>query len=358
MISDWTVSIPTCNRYDFLKDAVNSAASQIVPPDQIVISDNSTINREFDLPKWTNRVKLTYHKQVKQISAWQNFKFCLDCCNTKFFSWLQDDDYMFSDFSVAALPYMLADESIGAIIGYAYYNTEIDRLFSLRTLVWGPPPFKMNLTSKTPLVLPQFSLIPWLASYWPGYSPIAIYRTSLIKKVINSLPEPTGYSLFLGEKRVIAGLNSMASIAYLPFPCGVIRQHGENMTHNHNDYSTAEKAEAIAVLHNELHELIRNNLDEAETFFSDNLSYFSSSEIDYMLNSLGKPRTPFANLLSAWIYKYSVGHIINENNQQTNYMILGRKIAKSILPPFLVWIAVNLYSSSWLKLRHNRVISK
>ncbi len=332
--SDWTVSIPTCNRYHLLGDALLSLFSQRIHPAKIIITDNSTESLPDKLKRTFQNHHIVYHRHKPPISAWNNFKYGLNMCDTSFFSWLQDDDVLLSNFSSAALP-VLEDESIGAVIGYAYYSSDVDRVYSLRSQIWGPPPFRMDFVNECPFIVPRYALIPWLSCYWPGFSPVAIFRSCLIRKVFDAIQEPTGYSFYLSEKKIIAAINSLAKIAYLPVACGVIRQHSNNATHGHRQYNEREVAAAKNSLNLYMYSMIQENPAGVEIFFSENIGNFSLDEVRYIVGQLRLFKSPLTDMVLVWIAKYAHYKDSAQSNRST-FVQTAASALKYITPPVVI----------------------
>ena len=92
-----SIGIPTFNRPELLRQALESARSQTYPNLEILVSDNESTDAQTskilaEASAIDFRIK-TYH-QKKNIGATANFEFLLNIATGDFFTWLADDDLM------------------------------------------------------------------------------------------------------------------------------------------------------------------------------------------------------------------------------------------------------------------------
>jgi glycosyltransferase involved in cell wall biosynthesis len=90
-----TVAIPTYNRPQLLRRALNCIAHQDYKDLQVIVSDNSTQGNQVDevVASFNGRIdNLKLIKHPKNIGAINNFLSLIDLTKGKYFMWLADDD--------------------------------------------------------------------------------------------------------------------------------------------------------------------------------------------------------------------------------------------------------------------------
>ncbi len=90
-----TVAIPTFQRPQLLKRALDSLLEQDYENFEVLISDNGTEGDAVEniISEYKNRFSnLTFYKQKENIGAFKNFFFLLDRAKGDYFMWLADDD--------------------------------------------------------------------------------------------------------------------------------------------------------------------------------------------------------------------------------------------------------------------------
>jgi len=107
-----TVGIPTYNRGDQLRKSLNSLLIQTYSNMSVIVSDNnSTDNTNTICNEFKKQIKnFQYIKQKSNIGALNNFKYLFEKCNTKYFMWLADDDYIDENYISKCMRYHLIDE--------------------------------------------------------------------------------------------------------------------------------------------------------------------------------------------------------------------------------------------------------
>jgi glycosyltransferase involved in cell wall biosynthesis len=107
-----TIGIPTYNRANgFLAVALQCAVEQSYPNLEIIVADNCSNDGTSDLVRSFNDMRIQYYRHEVNIGASNNFNFCLDKANGKYFLLLHDDDMIDYDF-------------IEICMKYANYSTE------------------------------------------------------------------------------------------------------------------------------------------------------------------------------------------------------------------------------------------
>jgi glycosyltransferase involved in cell wall biosynthesis len=95
-----TVVIPTHNRPNLLRGAIESAATQTEPPKEIVIADNAVDPLTFEVvleAQKTYDVPITYIRQKHPVGFWDNWKTGIDQVQTEWVKILPDDDRLHAE---------------------------------------------------------------------------------------------------------------------------------------------------------------------------------------------------------------------------------------------------------------------
>ena len=96
-----TIAIPTYNRYETLKEAIDSIAEQwketLSDKVEIIISDNGSTDNTDEITSYPgfNKVKARYYRNKNNIGPDRNFFNCWDKANGKYVMLLSDDDVLF-----------------------------------------------------------------------------------------------------------------------------------------------------------------------------------------------------------------------------------------------------------------------
>ena len=92
-----SIGIPTFNRPELLRQALESARSQTYPNLEILVSDNESTDAQ------TSKIlaeasaidfRIKTYRQKKNIGATANFEFLLRSATGEFFTWVADDDVL------------------------------------------------------------------------------------------------------------------------------------------------------------------------------------------------------------------------------------------------------------------------
>jgi len=336
----WTVGIPTFNRYHLLKQALASAENQTHKPAEIIVSDNCSTDQTDTASILDSSIRFRYFRHSEPVPPLENFRNALAMCETEYFSWLQDDDYLFPGTGGAFNNAFALNAQAVAVIGYAYHARDINRIRANQTTLWGPPAFQMDFDRGTPMEVPVGCLVPWLTFFWPGFSPVAAFKTQALLEVMNVLPDFQGCSSYLVEQYIIAMLNKLGSIVYLPSVLGVLRDHTSRVTGS-THYDPEVWHAAWLELYSYLAELMPKDTSRIEHFFSTRIDDFDNTEIlDFHSCLMSRSEHPLSQLLLSWLAKYRnidfprVEDNADPEDTQT-FLNRSRRVARLLLPPIL-----------------------
>jgi glycosyltransferase involved in cell wall biosynthesis len=92
-----SIGIPTRNRLDYLKKALESALSQSYENIEIIISDNASTDSTLEWSKSLEDKKISFYRQNNNIGMVNNWNFCLEKSKGSYFLLLSDDDILHFD---------------------------------------------------------------------------------------------------------------------------------------------------------------------------------------------------------------------------------------------------------------------
>lgn len=153
-----TIGIPTYNRADiFLRNALESAINQTYKNIEIIVSDNCSQDNTESLVKTYSNKCIRYFRQSENIAANDNFNFCLEKANGKYFLLLHDDDLVDNDFIESCIQAIDGSEDVGIIRTGTRVIDSQGRVLSERKNIVGSLPtnefFLAWFKSKTDLYL-------------------------------------------------------------------------------------------------------------------------------------------------------------------------------------------------------------
>lgn len=94
-----SIGIPTYKRANgYLKHALRSAVNQTYKNIEIIVSDNCSPDNTESVVKEFNDPRISYYRQKDNIGALNNWNFCLEQSQGKYFLMLYDDDLIDDDF--------------------------------------------------------------------------------------------------------------------------------------------------------------------------------------------------------------------------------------------------------------------
>lgn len=170
---DVTVGIPVYNAEVFLEECLENVTSQSFREIRILISDNaSTDNTEAICRKFCELdSRIQYTKHNKNLGAWNNFRFLLDECQTKYFMWRADDDYSDIDY-ISTLTHLLETNSRANLAVPSIQTIHRDN----DVIPWVHFEENLNLSRSEEIIR---QLYRYHASWFYG-----IWRTSYIKEIV------------------------------------------------------------------------------------------------------------------------------------------------------------------------------
>ena len=110
-----TIGIPVYNEENYLAETIESAINQTYQTIQIIISDNCSTDRSFEIAQkyaeQDSRILLV--RQEKNIGALENFKFVLEQAKSEYFCWLGAHDIFLSSYIQQAVSILNEKKNVG-----------------------------------------------------------------------------------------------------------------------------------------------------------------------------------------------------------------------------------------------------
>jgi glycosyltransferase involved in cell wall biosynthesis len=176
-----TVAIPTYQRPQLLKRALDSLLEQDYENFEVLISDNGTEGDTVEnvVSEYKNRfLNLTFYKQKENIGAFKNFFFLLDRAKGDYFMWLADDDEISLGYisnlsemltknpdasAVSANWFLMRNESSGLMMPRKEYGENFWFFRAIKFILNGSDDFFYGMHRRKNLVNATFN-----GYFWPN----------------------------------------------------------------------------------------------------------------------------------------------------------------------------------------------
>ena len=212
-----TTIIPTCNRPETLKRAIESVLHQIHPGIKICIYDNSSDDRTEKMVNalWGSDPRIHYWKHPVPISAQENFSFGMSQVTTPFFSFLADDDVLLPDFYQLAL-------SLFERFPDAHFFLGSTLNISDKGVIRGVP---ANAWDNKEYYLPHEGIIPIIRNYinWTG----AVFRIT-VRDQVGEIDQ----TIKIIDFDFVLRAASMCSFVFSKIPCALFIEHSASYSGN------------------------------------------------------------------------------------------------------------------------------
>ncbi len=214
-----TIGIPTYNRADMLRGAIESALSQSLAGLDIIISDNASTDHTPEIISSFGR-RIRYHRNESNLGPVRNFYNLVRMAGAEYFVWLQDDDLLHHQFAERAFKALEANPSAAAYAAYALVSPSAT-CQHFPTL-YGPPfPLDwMNLGKPARISGRLIAPLSLLISV--AIMPVIAFRKDALLAHIDSSPQPT--ELF-GERTLLSAVTAESSLIVEPYVGGFFRIH-------------------------------------------------------------------------------------------------------------------------------------
>lgn len=106
-----TIGIPVYNEEKYLRETIESAICQTVSDIEIIISDNASTDKSFEIANEYTKNDPRVHavRQKENLGPINNFRYLLDKANAPYFVWLGGHDIFVNDYLEKAIEYLEAN---------------------------------------------------------------------------------------------------------------------------------------------------------------------------------------------------------------------------------------------------------
>ncbi len=325
-----TIGIPTFNRAELLKEAIESVLQQTYRNIKIIVSDNGSEDHTYriveDLKKKSDDIQIHYTKFDTTVSVFENWLKVLELADSPYFGWLQDDDLIRSDFIEHAVASLLETHEATVYCCYAQYNDE--PVLKNSMTLWGPP-FQLNWGQSQKLVLNGSDLIPFGLYDTLGYSPVAIYD----RESLNRAKDLVRSDYWLYSERIILIKASLGHKIILDSRIGgLFRSHGEQRSLKYNSSETNRQQYQLFV-----HDLLKMYDQEGDRIFAnfaENLKLVDlAKKVAWRIDAIASKEE---NRLTQRSFEILSDHIDSEKQRNPTFFIKLRvqKAKNIILKPY------------------------
>ena len=126
----FTIGIPTFNRYQKLKIAINSVLSQSFENFELIISDNASTDDTRKVPEIYKDNRIKFIRNSENCGLFKNYLLCRSYSSGIYFAWLASDDYFNnSNYLLEAYKVIVNEPGIGLISsGRQLIDTKTNRI--------------------------------------------------------------------------------------------------------------------------------------------------------------------------------------------------------------------------------------
>jgi len=112
-----TIGIPVYNEEKYVAETINSAINQSYNNLKIIISDNCSTDKTFEILKAiiVNHENVIVIKQEKNIGVTENFRYLSENANTDYFCWLGGHDILHKDFIASAVKVFMENPGLALV---------------------------------------------------------------------------------------------------------------------------------------------------------------------------------------------------------------------------------------------------
>lgn len=217
----FTIGVPTVNRATLLRESLRSAVDQSYRNLQIVVCDNASTDDTAAVVEGFGDSRIEYSRNESNIGPRKNFLKTVDLARGTYFSWLQDDDLITTDFVRRAVEVLQTHDS-GTYIGSVFYTPSTCCLQN--PSLYGPP-VCLDWMAGVPRLVSRETLIGLSYLISVSIPPVVAYRTDLLRDQVTTLRD-SDFPLFL-ERTILCEMAMHAPAVADPRVCGIFRQHGE-----------------------------------------------------------------------------------------------------------------------------------
>ncbi len=118
-----SIGIPTFNRAESLRIAIESVIKQDYKNIEIVICDNGSTDATESICRSYSKSQnnINYYRSVNNQGALKNFQSAIEKCNGEYFMWLADDDFIDTNYVTECAKILMTDDEMAVVGGCALF---------------------------------------------------------------------------------------------------------------------------------------------------------------------------------------------------------------------------------------------
>lgn len=214
----FTIGIPTYNRAEFLRESLASALGQTFDDLEIIVSDNASTDETEEVVRQAGS-RVRYHRNPTNLGAAANWAKLVELARGRYFSWLQDDDWLRNTYAEHACAELEETPNAVVYIAHAIISPSI-RIMHRRHLL--AMPIALDWCRGIPRVIDGKVLAPLSLMTNVGNPPVIAFRTEVLRSCIGLWNED--YLLF-GERAISAATAAHGDVIVDPRIGGFFRDH-------------------------------------------------------------------------------------------------------------------------------------
>jgi len=215
----FTIAIPTYNRPVFLRESLRSATLQTYPNLEILVCDNCSTDDTREVVKSFGDSRIRYVKNSSNIGAQANFALAVESGRGQYFSWLQDDDLIVSDFAERAVEVMQLHDA-HTYLGTAIYSPTVQSLHEPQLYC---PPIAMDWISGDVQRVSAATMLHLSLVASVAIPPVIAFERERLYRSGKSLRD-SNFPLFT-ERSLLCETSACGHTVADPRLCGIFRQH-------------------------------------------------------------------------------------------------------------------------------------
>jgi hypothetical protein len=233
----FSIGIPTWQRADYLRQSLASARAQTYPQLEIIVCDNASQDHTEQVVREAADPRIRYHRNATNIGPDRNFSLCLELATGRYFSWLQDDDWLCGDF-VAQAVRILEENSAAGCCAAQYYGTGAQSLSGATVFA---PHLPLDWVSGRSSEVPLDLLIPVSLFETIGMPPASAFDRLSLKRAWTSA-DHTDFPLY-AERSLLIAAAVEGPVHVIPKCLSLFRCHPEQRSRELLSTAAGERRE-------------------------------------------------------------------------------------------------------------------
>lgn len=222
-----TVVIPTYNRSDYLKQAIESVLAQTYSHFNLLVSDNASTDNTREMVESFDDERIFYHSHPENLGMLNNYRFALTYPQTEFVAYLSDDDLYTSQLLETAIALLdQHPEAAYFACSAKFFGDETEGELRPHAITDRETPF---------LYMPPASAVSFLGLDNPG--PMTVCRRRVLH---NEIQWPKS-DYVPGDLFILTQLMVQGGFVFSNLPLYRFRIHGQNASYTPSQKRTMLK---------------------------------------------------------------------------------------------------------------------